>query len=219
MIIAKAYQLILLCLLCIWQLTAHADEALWNNLVDNVEEATTLNKIGNSLSAFQLLRSDFTQARTMSFLKRPLITDGRLLYSKDYGLFWGLTKPYEAAYIVTNNGVYSYENGKKQKSAGGEQIFRQTAMMFAAIFTADIQALSKLFHIYFSGDEANWTIGLKPKKRMIQKLIAQVVIHGNQHVTAVNIHETSGDHIDISFKNMQHEPKTLTNEELNYFAN
>lgn len=197
-----------------------AEELIWKNPVGNVRENPLLNNIASSLSAHKILRSSFTQTRTMSFMKKPLIMEGRFAYSSQHGLYWELLKPYKAIYVITPGAIHSYDDkGNRVDGKGaGEQVFRRVATMFSAIFTADIRELEKLFDIYFSGTEKEWRLGLKPKKQLVQKIIDHILVDGGQYVEVITILEKSGDTLQLQFPDMSNAPETLDQSELNYFA-
>jgi outer membrane lipoprotein-sorting protein len=195
-----------------------ADDALWRSPIKSVGESAVLENIASSLQRNLVLRSDFVQTRTMSFLKKPLVTNGNFIYAKDRGLVWKLIEPYAAVYVVTRSGIFEYRgNAQEPVQAGGEQVFRQMGMIFAAIFTADIQELTKSFDVHFGGDENLWEIGLKPKKKMIGKLIDRIQVKGSDYVSSIVIHEQSEDTIGIEFAGMSNTPVELDQIELEYF--
>lgn len=197
-----------------------AEEPVWKNPVRNIQENPLLNSIASSLSAHKTLRSSFTQTRTMSFMKKPLIMTGDFVYSRQHGLYWKLLKPYEAGYVITPDAMYSYDDkGNRVDGKGaGEQVFHRVASMFSAIFTGDIRELEKLFDIYFSGTGKEWRLGLRPKRRLMQKIVDHILVDGNQYVESITVFEKSGDTLRLEFPDMSNAGEALNQTELSHFA-
>jgi predicted porin len=57
-------------------------------------EVDLLNKIGHKIEQHAVIRAEFIQTKQMQALKRPLITTGKLTYSRSHGVLWQILQPY-----------------------------------------------------------------------------------------------------------------------------
>ena len=70
--------------------SAGADERLKSTPLTQ----TSLAQISTRLEGHAVVRAEFVQSKKMTALKRPLVTRGRLLISRQSGLVWQIDQPY-----------------------------------------------------------------------------------------------------------------------------
>lgn len=63
-------------------------------------EPDTLSRIGAQMEQYPVVRAEFIQNKQMPALKRPLVTSGRLVFSRRHGVLWQIEQPYRMSYVL-----------------------------------------------------------------------------------------------------------------------
>jgi len=176
--------------------------------------------VRSSLAGAAVVRSDFKQKKTLTVLKKPIVSAGNYIFSKDYGLYWNIGAPVDTSYVLTDSYMVERQKGFKQKVVTPDQqpaIFGLTEV-FEAIFVGDLDRLSQDFAIHFVGSPSNWTIGLVPQRGLLKKMFKKVVLAGGQTVGEVKLYEANGDSTHLKFDNTTRRPPSLSAAEKKLFA-
>ena len=186
------------------------------------EEADILKQISSRTEQYAVLRADFTQTKRVAAMKRPLITSGKLIYAKEYGVIWQITQPYAISYILSNEQVIeiSSDNRRKERSVSDLPGFAQINRIFRAMIAADSQVLNTYFDTKLQNQvrlDAPWQILLTPKQAQVSRFIKQINVSGNQFVESIQISEASSDSTDIAFTHTEG-AQTLVDSELKLFG-
>jgi acyl-CoA thioester hydrolase len=157
-------------------------------------DAATLAAIGR-LQQVALIHGAFRQQKNLKILKRPFLSGGRFVFSKQDGLYWEIVEPLPGAYLINKKGMRPAAAGTAVESPFADSIGR----LFSSVLGADLKALQDHFDIYYRNADGRWQIGLKPGNRHIGAFISSIEITGNQYIDAIRIVETGGDTTDIAF--------------------
>ncbi|EUJ11580.1 Outer membrane lipoprotein carrier protein LolA [Methylophilaceae bacterium 11] len=191
----------------------------------HAEQQDVLKQLGSRVEQHAVLRADFTQTKQMAALKRPLITSGKLLYSKVHGVVWQITKPYPITYILSEDKVIevSADGYRKERSVKDIPGFAQISRIFKAMLSGDVNALnayfeSKVFEntVQAEPNQTAWQLQLTPKQTQTSRFIQEIVVTGDQFVTSIHIHEPNAASTAILFSNTEAAP-TLRDAELALF--
>jgi hypothetical protein len=73
------------------------------------------------------------------------------------------------------------------------------------MFLAKKDMLEDEFKVFFDGSDNDWQIGLIPQRRMMRKVVKNIIISGAGQVNNITILKTGGDFvsIDISDSSLQ----------------
>lgn len=186
----------------------------------HAEQQDVLKQLGSRVEQHAVLRADFTQTKQMAALKRPLITSGKLLYSKAHGVVWQITKPYPITYILSEDKVIevSADGYRKERSVKDIPGFAQISRIFKAMLSGDVNALNAYFESKAQAEpnQTAWQLLLTPKQTQTSRFIQEIVVAGDQFVTSINIHEPNAASTAILFSNTEAAP-TLRDAELALF--
>ena len=144
----------------------------------------------------------FTQHKRIAALKRPLVSKGTLVLSPK-GICMATHSPFSSAVKITMDGIWQQTGERKarvQKSSDDFKI-RHTAKILIALFTADKEALEKQFSLFYNQTEDGFQIGLRPRDRILAKIISNIVIDGSDGIHKIAIREASGDETTILISN------------------
>jgi hypothetical protein len=156
--------------------------------------AHTLSAV-EGLQQVALIRGDFRQRKNLKILKRPFLSSGRFVFSKQNGLYWEIVEPLPNAYLISKKGMRPVSADTAVESPFADSIGR----LFSSVLGADMKALQEHFDIYYRNAADHWQIGLKPSNRHIAAFISSIEITGDKYIDGIRIVETGGDTTDIAF--------------------
>ncbi len=176
-----------------------------------------LGELKKSIQTASALRGNFKQIKSMKGLDKNFISTGQFIFIEKKGLYWQMQKPFLSTIIFTKNGLMTIEDGdKKLLAADQKPVFQELSDIFQAVFASDPEKLQDYFDIFFTKNNQNWTLGLKPKNDIIKNIASKITITGKNQATQIILEEQSGDAMTIKFRNVSLNPKLTKNEE-NYF--
>ena len=184
-----------LALLCLACMTAWAQAG----------EPDLLTRIGAQMEPFAVVRSEFTQTKTMAALKRPLVTRGHLVYSRHDGVLWQIEQPFQMSYVLGENRIIEISaDGVRHERAGRDVPgLAQVGRVFRAMLGANTVALREYFDASARGDLKHWEIDLKPKQAPLSQFLSGLHLSGGRFVESIRMDETGGDSTQIELRQVQ----------------
>lgn len=157
-----------------------------------------LRKVVTHLKNRQSVTREFKQEKKIKAIKRPLISSGLLLVTPT-GICWSTQRPFESTMKITPVGIVQKvgTNDKTEKKASDKMEIRSFIKIMMALFSADEQSLNREFHLYFKGDLNQWSLGLKPKRKIMGKILSSIIISGSNDIENIVINEANGDMSNI----------------------
>ena len=196
---------------------------LWAALVPAVAlgavEADVLDQVGKKIEQYPVIRAEFTQTKQMQALKRPLITNGQLTYSRSHGLLWQIFQPFHVSYVLGEDKVVEIDaNGlRKERVVRDLPGLAQIGKVFRAMLSADASVLHTYFDVTAQGDIDKWQLMLKPRQQQISKSLSLIELSGSQFVESIVMNEARGDTTTITFRKT-HGATVLSDSELQLFG-
>lgn len=192
--------------------------ALWLALPAHAAAAAdtaTLSSLAEHVAQYPVVRADFTQTRQMAALKRPVVTAGKIVYSRERGVLWQIEKPYTMTYVLQDDKVVEIgaDGQRRERQVQG---LAEIGRVFRAVLSADTQALAGYFDIAVQGTAAQWTLELTPRQPQMAQFIARIQITGDQFVQTLRMQEAGGDSTSLRFRGTQG-VAALSNAELQRF--
>ncbi|NMH66305.1 outer membrane lipoprotein carrier protein LolA [Shewanella salipaludis] len=178
---------------------------------------TDLLGLSQRLQLPDTVRGEFSQARHLKVLKRPLLSRGEFIFDRAQGLVWQQTHPFDTLLILKDKQLIQRDSqGKLQVSdatqaQGAGAISQLLPQLMLAILSGDIQALSGHFSLYLQHPEAataaeteaepipGWRLGLIPRDPLVAKAIAAMVLEGDKQLDALTLLSDNGDLSRIEF--------------------
>lgn len=181
--------------------------------------ASTLAQIGAQIEQHAVVRAEFVQAKQMAALKRPLVTRGRLTFSRSQGVLWQIEQPYRMSYVLGEARIVEIGSDGVRRVRETRDVpgLAQVGRVFRAVLGANSDALREYFDATVQGDPAKWVIELKPRQPQLAQYLGGMQLSGGRFVAEIQISETGGDSTHIRFSNSQ--GTTVLNEiELSLFG-
>jgi hypothetical protein len=150
----------------------------------------------------EMISAEFIHKSFVKTLNKELLCRGKMIFIPDKGIFWETTSPYNQCLYITKNGEV-FEKDKPDPVG----VFRYGSLMSEMIHSG-ADKLSEAFELYFIENGSNWFLGLKPKKRAMNKFINKIIIAGNLDgkINKVSILGEEIEIAEISFQNHQSPP-------------
>nr|BDT33814.1 outer membrane lipoprotein carrier protein LolA [Myxococcus sp. MH1] len=157
-----------------------------------------------------LLRGDFEQKKTVSGFKKPLVSRGVFLLSREQGVLWDTKAPFASTLTLTRKSL-SAEQGTGAASyhldASKEPGLAAVNEVMFALLSGDVKALSRRFKV--EGElvgAAGWKLTLTPTDTGLQRVFRSIHLEGDQYVRRVQLEEARGDSSVILFDKLSQTP-------------
>lgn len=178
--------------------------------------AFDLQQLSEQLAKPVVVRGNFIQEKHLRALPQPLVSKGRFVLAKEFGLLWLLNTPLKQDYRIVPAGISRREGQSWQllpnKSAGAEQ-----NRLFLAVLQGDSSGLQRDFELQLKGDAHAWQLALVPRSLLLQQVFKQINIDGGDLVQRIELLETQGDSTVLKMIDSQSVP-ALSDAERNDFA-
>ena len=181
--------------------------------------ASTLQQISAQIEQHAVVRATFVQSKQMAALKRPLVTRGRLTFSRSQGVLWQIEQPYRMSYVLGEARIVEIGSDGVRRIRETRDVpgLAQVGRVFRAVLGANSDALSEYFDVTVQGDPGKWTIILKPRQPQLAQYLGGLQLSGGRLVEEIRISETGGDSTQIRFSDSQG-AAALDAAELSLFA-
>lgn len=175
--------------------------------------------IARQSAEYPVVRARFTQTRTMSALKKPLITRGTLIYSRRDGVLWRIEAPYAVTYVLGESRVAEIgaDGTRRERDAREIPGLAQVAKVFRALLGSDVAVLHNLFDAKASGGPDRWEIALTPHVPEVKRHLNGMRLTGGRFVEMVQVDEAGGDVTRLNLHDTRGD-QGLTPEEFALFA-
>lgn len=178
-----------------------------------ITSAITLSDIQLLFSKNQVVRADFTQDRYINGLTSPIHSTGKMIISKELGLWWQQNTPFAMTLKMNQQRMEQRIEDQTPEIITAEkqpQLF-QFNHLLTAIFTADKEMLENNFDITVTEQNNIWTLTLKPKLAPLNKIFKQIILSGKSYLEKVTINDMQNDKTELTFKN--HKTTKLSQDE------
>jgi len=145
------------------------------------------------------------QTKQMMALKRPLISSGKLLYSREYGVLWQIKQPYRISYVLGEDKVIeiSADGTRKQRNMQDMPGMAQVGRIFRAILGGNTASLKSYFSVSAQGSREKWRLQLTPNQAQVKQFLSGLQLEGGEFLDSMRISETSGDSTLIQFSHTE----------------
>ena len=184
-----------------WSGILFAKDSLWDSPADFNSPAFA--EIVQTLSSVKKQEGSFIQKRIVQKIQRVFESSGTFLISGKDGIILNVEKPFAArSEIAKENMIQVFPDGTSvEMNAANNAVFREIAASVQAVFNGNLESLQQKFDIYFVTQKKKWTIGLRPKEKMIQKALASILLEGQKNLEKVEMLDGEGNILSYEFRN------------------
>jgi hypothetical protein len=168
-----------------------------------------------------VVRATFVQEKRIKALRRPLISSGGFLFSKQHGARWQTRKPFTNTVVITQDRLtqINRHGDVETFSSSRHPMMKAMTKVFTAMLAMDPDEVPQHFGVHARIQDATWTIGLVPREAKMRKLIHAIVLQGDgPHMTQLTMFEQYGDITSFRFGYENDRHALLTAGELAAFA-
>ena len=184
-----------------WSGILFAKDSLWDSPADFNSPAFA--EIVQSLSSVKKQEGSFIQKRIVQKIQRVFESSGTFLISGKDGIILNVEKPFASrSEISKEKMIQVFPDGTSvEMNAANNAVFREIAASVQAVFNGNLESLQQKFDIYFVTQKKKWTIGLRPKEKMIQKALASILLEGQKNLEKVEMLDGEGNILSYEFRN------------------
>ena len=184
-----------------WSGILFAKYSLWDSPADFNSPAFA--EIVQTLSSVKKQEGSFIQKRIVQKIQRVFESSGTFLISGKDGIILNVEKPFASrSEISKEKMIQVFPDGTSvEMNAANNAVFREIAASVQAIFNGNLESLQQKFDIYFVTQKKKWTIGLRPKEKMIQKALASILLEGQKNLEKVEMLDGEGNILSYEFRN------------------
>ncbi len=164
-------------------------------------EQWSVSRLMAQLGKTQARQYAYVEKKYVSFLKKPKISRGTLVYRAPATLEKNMAFPKQNRYRIVDNKLYIQKQGKQERQV---QLHNYPELLIlseslVATFSGKQQVLEKYYQITLEGDRTAWKLVLKPTNAELAEQIKRVEIYGNDRaLQRVVIKEQDGDKSDLT---------------------
>ncbi len=184
-----------------WSGILFAKDSLWDSPADFNSPAFA--EIVQTLSSVKKQEGSFIQKRIVQKIQRVFESLGTFLISGKDGIILNVEKPFASrSEISKEKMIQVFPDGTSvEMNAANNAVFREIAASVQAVFNGNLESLQQKFDIYFVTQKKKWTIGLRPKEKMIQKALASILLEGQKNLEKVEMLDGEGNILSYEFRN------------------
>lgn len=177
-------------------------------------------EIAGRLETTPIVRVAFRQARHMEILSKPIVTEGRLVFSQGQGIAWLIEAPFQTRLALTGTHVTEWGDGVERRRSllSGHPGLASLVSILVPLLSGTFDELEEDFIVEASILGEGWEATLVPRSGAMIEVISSIELSGDTAVREIAVRELGGDWTHISFDAYSPMPNRLTAEELAYFA-
>ncbi len=169
--------------------------------------ALSLGDLEKRLQQHQIYQVQFTQKKTIPFLKKPFVSSGFLVFHHKKGIFWNSTKPLSQSLVISPKGIFEVKGNIVEALTGGGSTKVFSAQLFE-FFSGDFASLQKNFALQLSENSQGYKVKLTPKGTSLQRFLKSISLELDSQgkLTQIQIFEANQSSSRIllgSYKNLK----------------
>ncbi len=156
-----------------------------------------------------VIRGSFEQKKIMKGFKKPLISQGKVVVSRDQGIEWRTTWPFQNDLKISRNQIVSTSSGRVvfQLAASNNPAVMAINTLLFSLLSGDMAELESSFDLtsVLRGN-TGWHVTLKPKISAVKQLFSTIEVAGDAYVRSIELTEASGDTTAFVFAEISADP-------------
>lgn len=163
-------------------------------------DSPLLAAVGKRLGTETAVDQRFVQEKRLRILKRPLRTEGLMLYRAGRGVCWHTERPVASTLVLGEDELRQLNDDKELVLKAEQQpaLFGFSRLFFAAL-AGQVEGLGDQFELRVAGSEDHWTLGLLPRAEALSRFIGRMELRGSSRVEQVLMTDREGDITEIRF--------------------
>jgi hypothetical protein len=142
------------------------------------------------------LFSKFEEEKKILILQRPLRSSGELIFLPQKGLYRKIITPIQQELVLTRAAIRRRDHRGRVEILDLDKLPAAKALIdgFLAVFSGLWEPIHTQFQVYFSSENPQWKLGLKPENTAMSHMIACIIMEGErEQIHRLWVRETTGD--------------------------
>ncbi|WP_085490282.1 outer membrane lipoprotein carrier protein LolA [Fibrobacter sp. UWB13] len=171
----------------------------------NATSKQELSSVLLQMTRHDVVTGDFKQTKSIKKLNRDFVSTGTFRISKTSGIVWKTQKPFPSELTVSDAGISERNvNGQVRViSSNDNPVFAQFSKTIQAVFSGNLSELETNFNIFCEKTSNGYTVGLVPREKAVQKVIANIVMDVSENLEKVVITDGEGSPVVYEFSNQK----------------
>lgn len=168
--------------------------------LQNTQPPFLLRTVFRRLAAQASGTRTFTETRTFSISRRPVVTHGTLRYNRRAGLSMAYEsvpgQPPARVLIIDDRGLIERNADGRERSVSVADRPELAALtdVYLNLLRGDATKLFNASNAYFAGDKRGWQLGLVPKDEGIARRVGRAVVSGRApNIRQIDTISSGGD--------------------------
>ena len=175
---------------------------------DHPVNATSKQELSSALlqmTRHEVVTGNFKQTKSIKKLNRDFVSTGTFRISKTSGIVWKTQKPFTSELTVSDAGISERNvNGQVRViSSNDNPVFAQFSKTIQAVFSGNLSELETNFNIFCEKMSNGYMVGLVPREKAVQKVIANIVMDVSENLEKVVITDGEGSPVVYEFSNQK----------------
>ncbi len=165
------------------------------------EPQIALEEVMAKLSEISSSQANFKETKTIAFLNKPLLSEGRLSYVAPDHIQKETLKPHYEKFEIKDDFLQvSKANGESHEiNLQNYPAIKAFAEAYRGVLGGNLKRLEQFYKISFSGEIRHWIIVLVPKDDEMSEYIEKLVVEGHAGTLIKMITvETGGDNTEMN---------------------
>lgn len=166
-----------------------------------------LRTIGEKVSGFKSLKTDFVQEKNLAMFKKKIVLRGRIYMQKPSRLAWHVDKPVKYSVVITDKAIRQWDedtNQVQEMSLSKNPIFKNVVNQLSVWFSGEYGALMVDNNVSVLQQHPLIIEFVPNEKNIARKMIKSITItfrDDEKYLKKIKIHEMSGDTTTLDFSN------------------
>ena len=163
----------------------------------------------------------FEQTKTLSGMKKPLLSNGRFCVVSGKGVLWRTLQPFPSTLRLTRDEIVNFQGDRvaMRLDAGKEPTVRMINSVLFSLLSGDLSSLDTLFVVEGRVSGSTWHVALTARQPGLAKAIGAISLDGAAYVNTIHMDEASGDKTTIQFSAIQTGDAALQPADATLFLN
>jgi hypothetical protein len=185
------------------------------------EQPTDARSLLAKMSTVSGLEARFVEKKKLALLKAPLVSEGRIYYTRGGYMARVVEKPIASTVRIGPTKLQVIDDaGKKDVDLRSRPDIKTFVESFVHVVAGDYDALAKVYKLSFAseGDDA-WLLTLEPTSETLSKLVTKLEVRGKGFAPHTNrVLEAAGDSTEIALHSVDPEREFTAEERERLFG-
>jgi hypothetical protein len=185
------------------------------------EQPTDARSLLAKMSTVSGLEARFVEKKKLALLKAPLVSEGRIYYTRGGYMARVVEKPIASTVRIGPTKLQVIDDaGKKDVDLRSRPDIKTFVESFVHVVAGDYDALAKVYKLSFAseGDDA-WLLTLEPTSETLSKLVTKLEVRGKGFAPhTIRVLEAAGDSTEIALHGVDPEREFTAEERERLFG-